>query len=470
MASPHRRTPISGLGEGAGVDGYRRLTPALVGLSLLASIVACEVAPAEIGDTAGSGDGTPELGDQAASNLQAMPPVDDVAADQPDADPDRDDDPDQPEPRRFTIAASGDLLIHGGIRSQAADYGRDTGEEFDFRPMFDDVRPVLSGADLAICHLEVPLSADNTGLSGYPLFSAPRELAPAIAHAGFDLCSTASNHSMDQGGDGAIQTLDLLDDAGVAHTGMARTEDAASTPRIITVEDTEVAHLSYTYGLNGMPLPEGKPWMVDLIEEDRILAHVQRARSAGAEFVIASMHWGVEYQQAPSAEPRHLAEAMLGDGGVDLILGHHAHVVQPISVIEDRYAVYGLGNFLSNQSAGCCLPETQDGVIVVVEVEEVPVEPTASEGSRTDDTGTLEVDRELRVTEVSYVPTWVDRDDFTIIDVGAALGDPELSDQRRATLTTSWDRTVEAITTENADGLGVWPRATGHGRQEAPGP
>lgn len=436
------------------VDGHGKLSTALVGLGLLALVVGFAVVPADPASVAPSDPGvTPEAREPTAPSRPTTPPGDD------DASPDAPDAPD-PDPRGFTIAASGDLLIHGGVRDQAADNGHSTGEEFDFRPMFDHVRPVISGVDLAICHLEVPLSADNTGLSGYPLFSAPRELAPAIAHAGFDVCSTASNHSMDQGGDGAVQTLDLLDEAGVGHAGMARSEEEATTPRITTVEDVEVAHLSYTYGLNGMPLPEGRPWMVDLIDEEQILADVQRARDAGAEFVVASMHWGVEYQQTPSEEQRLLAEAMLGDGGVDLVLGHHAHVVQPITTIDDRYAVYGMGNFLSNQSAGCCPAGAQDGVIVVIEVEESP-----GEAART-----AETDREMRVTEVSYVPTWVDREDFTIVDVGSALRDPELTDERRETLTSSWDRTVGAITAEDADEFGVWPRATGAGRQEAPGP
>jgi len=358
------------------------------------------------------------------------------------------DETEQPEPRSFTIAASGDLLIHGGVRQQAADNASDTSEEFDFRPMFDEVRPVLSDVDLAICHLEVPLSADNSTLSGYPMFSAPRELAPAIADAGFDACSTASNHSMDQGSDGATQTLDLLDEAGVRHAGMSRTETEATTPNLATVGDVEVAHLSYTYGLNGMPLPPDAPWMVDLIDEDRILADAARARDAGAEFVIASMHWGVEYQQAPSAEQRQLAQALLADDAIDLILGHHAHVVQPIEVLDGRYAVYGLGNFLSNQSASCCRTETQDGVIVVIEVEEV--------------------DDGLEVSEVSYVPTWVDRGDFTILDVGAALADADLPGDRRETLEASWDRTVEAITADGADEHGVAPRHVDAARPDGP--
>jgi poly-gamma-glutamate capsule biosynthesis protein CapA/YwtB (metallophosphatase superfamily) len=465
------------------VDGHSKLSTVLVGLGMLALVVGCGVAPTDATAVAPSDAGvTPEAREPTAPSRPTMPSGDDDATgtgqapDQPDGDrpdgdqPGTDPAPDVPGPRGFTIAASGDLLIHGGVRDQAADNGRASGRDFDFRPMFDRVRPVISAADLAICHLEVPLSADNTGLSGYPLFSAPRELAPAIAHAGFDVCSTASNHSMDQGGDGAVATLDLLDDAGLGHAGMARTEDEATTPRITTVEDVEVAHLSYTYGLNGMPLPEGRPWMVDLIDEDRILGDAQRARDAGAEFVIASMHWGAEYQQAPSEEQRRLAEVMLDGGSVDLVLGHHAHVVQPITRIGDRYAVYGMGNFLSNQSAGCCPAGAQDGVIMVIEVEEAPVERSEVDESSAGDHRTAGTDRELRVTEVSYVPTWVDRDDFTIVDVGDALGDPELTDERRETLTNSWERTVEAITAEGADEFGVWPQATGAGGHRAPGP
>jgi len=370
------------------------------------------------------------------------------------------DETEEAEPRSFTIAASGDLLIHDAVRQQAADNASDTSAEFDFRRMFDEVRPVLSDVDLAICHLEVPLSADNSTLSGYPVFSAPWQLAPAIADAGFDACSTASNHSMDQGGDGATQTLDALDEAGVRHAGMSRTEQEATTPRIATIGDVEVAHLSYTYGLNGMPLPPDVPWMVDLIDEERILADAARAREAGAEFVVASMHWGVEYQQTPSTEQRQLAEAMLADDAVDLILGHHAHVVQPIEVIDGYYAIYGLGNFLSNQSASCCRIGTQDGVIVTIEVEETLAEETR----------TGRVDGGLRVAELSYVPTRVDRRDFTIIDVGRALEDPELPEDRRGTLTASWDRTVEAITAEGADAFGVEPREADGAHRTSSGP
>jgi poly-gamma-glutamate capsule biosynthesis protein CapA/YwtB (metallophosphatase superfamily) len=414
------------------------VSQAFLCVGLLSVVVACGEAPSEVGET-------PDAVQPASPELPAT--LDPATLDPATLDPagtdtgvtitDHDDDP-----RGFTIAASGDLLIHGPVRRQAATYGERLGEAFDFRPMFDQVRPVFADADLAICHLEVPLSADNSRLSGYPLFSAPRELAEAIAHAGFDACSTASNHSMDQGGDGATQTLDLLDDAGVGHAGMARTEHEAETVSTHTLDDVDVAHLSYTYGLNGMPLPPNAPWMVDLIDEDRILADAERAREAGAEFVVASMHWGVEYQQTPSAEQRHLAETMLAEGGVDLILGHHAHVVQPVTTVEDRYAVNGLGNFLSNQSSACCPTATQDGAIVVIEVEEV--------------------DDGLVVTDLTYVPTWVDRDDYTIVDVGAELGDPALPEDRRETLTASWDRTVAAITAEGADGLGVEPRRTPH--------
>lgn len=162
-------------------------------------------------------------------------------------------------PRSFTLAAAGDILVHRPLASQARVRGAETGTEYDFAPMFDQVRPVFTATDLSICHLEVPLSADNTGLGGYPLFSAPHQLADAIAGAGFDACSTASNHSLDRGGAGVTATLDALDRAGVAHAGTARSADEARAPRLYEVEGVTVGHVSATYGLNGLILPPGEP-------------------------------------------------------------------------------------------------------------------------------------------------------------------------------------------------------------------
>ena len=199
----------------------------------------------------------------------------------------------------FTLAVTGDILIHSPLVDRAAVYGDSSGQPYDFRPMFERIAPIIASADLALCHLEVPLSADNEGLSGYPLFNAPREVAQAIASAGYEGCSTASNHSIDQGVQGAAETLDVLDAAGVGHAGTARNPEEAANPRLYQVGDVTVGHLSYTYWLNGLSPPSGQEWVANVIDQSAILAEAAQARAEGADLVVVSLHWGVEYQSDP---------------------------------------------------------------------------------------------------------------------------------------------------------------------------
>jgi poly-gamma-glutamate capsule biosynthesis protein CapA/YwtB (metallophosphatase superfamily) len=350
-------------------------------------------------------------------------------------------------PRRFTIAATGDILPHTAVIQRAADYGAESGEGYDFRPMFAEIAPVLRAADLAICHLEVPLSAYNADVfgggdrrtaSGAPLFTSPWQLATAIGDAGFDACSTAHNHSSDAGEAGIVATLDALEDAGVVPAGTYRTPAEAETPVLHDVDGVTVAHLSATYGLN-VPLPEEAAWMVDAIDVETLVADAETARAAGAEFVVVSLHHGLEYQIEPSDNQRARSDELLASGAIDLLLGHHAHVVQPIERFHDRVAVHGLGNLLSNMDPAVTGPPTQDGVIVLLEVEEDA------------ETGAFDV------TDVSYVPTWIDRDTHVVVDVGAALEPGDLGERRRADLEASWDRTVAGITLDGADVWGVVP-------------
>lgn len=316
-------------------------------------------------------------------------------------------------PRGFTIAATGDFLIHGPVWNQALSNGGGVG--YDFGPMLEAVAPEISGADLAICHLETPLSADNSDLSGYPLFNAPFELAGAISAAGYDTCSTVSNHSLDQGVEGIETTLRHLDEAGLEHAGTARSAEEASEPNIYDVKGVEVGHLAYAYGFNGIPVPAGSPWLVNEIDADRILADAGRLREAGSEFTVVSLQWGQEDRRDPTPEQHALARQLLDSDNVDLIIGHHVHVVQPMEKIGDKYVIYGVGNFLSNQSEACCPAGSQDGVIVHVEVDEQP-------------------DDSFLATSVTYTPTFVERPDYRIVPVSVSSNPA------------SYERTVEAVT------------------------
>ena len=155
------------------------------------------------------------------------------------------------------MVAAGDLLVHEALTAQAAADARASGVAgHDFTKVLAAVAPVISQADLAICHMEQPLAKPEGPFTGYPLFSAPPQLADAAAAAGFDTCSTASNHSLDTGVAGVVRTLDNLDRVGIAHAGTARTRQEAATPTILDVRGVKVAHLSYTFSFNGIPLPE----------------------------------------------------------------------------------------------------------------------------------------------------------------------------------------------------------------------
>lgn len=342
--------------------------------------------------------------------------------------------PEPAAPRTFTLAFTGDVLSHGGVTRQAAANAARAGGGYDYRPMFAAVRPMISAADLAICHLETPLSRDNSGLAGFPLFNVPFELAGALADAGYDGCSTASNHALDARAGGVAATLEQLDQAGVGHAGTARTPEEAA-PRLYQVEGVAVGHLSYTFGLNGLTLPADQPWLVNLIDANRILADAHAARAAGAEFVAVSMHWGMEYRSEPTAEQSVLAHQLLPSPDIDMIVGHHAHVVQPVERIGGEYVVYGLGNFLSNQSAGCCAVAAQDGVIVEARVTE-----GAPRGA-------------FAVEAMTFTPTRVDRSDFRIVPVALALDDPSLGSGLRAELDASWQRTTRVMNALAAPGV-----------------
>jgi poly-gamma-glutamate capsule biosynthesis protein CapA/YwtB (metallophosphatase superfamily) len=305
-----------------------------------------------------------------------------------------------PPPRTATLAFSGDLLPHSPVVAAAA---VNADEGWDFRPMFDEVRPILTAADLAICHLESPISSTDSNLSGYPVFNAPRALIEAAIDAGYDGCSTASNHSFDRRSAGVLSTLDVFDELGLRQAGMARDAEQDLAPVIYDVNGISIAHISAAFSLNGFVLPADEQYLVDLIDPEQIIEEARIAKAAGAEFVVVSLHWGNEYQQVPSAAQEQWLSEILPSDEVDLIIGHHAHVVQPIDKIGDEWVVYGLGNFLSNQSANCCSAITQDGMIVSVTLLE-------------NDLG------QIKATGIEYTPTWVDRSDGYVIRV--AIGEP----------------------------------------------
>ena len=336
----------------------------------------------------------------------------------------------------FTLAVSGDTLPHsrlwqGAKRNAIANGTVDKdGDVYDFRPMFELVKPILSSVDLAICHLETPIAPAGEELSTFPFFGVPSEITDALAYAGYDRCSTASNHSMDRGTRGIDATLNALDRVKISHAGMARTPDEIN-PKLISVNGVSIAHMSYTFSYNGLPAANGETWRSALIDTDRILRDVRQARKLGAQVVLLSMHWGNERESTPSSYQTKIADAITKSGEVDLIIGSHAHVLQPIKLVNGTWVIYGLGNFLSDMPTTPKNPpwpaSTQDGAIVTTNITVTP-------------------DGKVRVAKPVVIPTWVDRNSgWQIRSVVDDLKSKDLNDFTHSELQASLKRTTSVL-------------------------
>jgi hypothetical protein len=254
-------------------------------------------------------------------------------------------------PRPFTLLATGDVIPYPSIMRQAQADPRGTAH--GFARILSGVRSHVRAADVALCHLETPFGDEDGPFTGYPLFRSPPQLARALRATGYDSCSTASNHTLDDGTRGISRTLAAMDAAGLRHTGSARTAAESRRPALLRAGGARIAHLSYTYGTNGIPRPPGRPWAVSMLDPRRVVGDARAARRAGADVVVVSVHWGTEWQQAPDRHQVRLARALTrsrhdGRRDVDLVLGTHNHVPQPYEKVNGTWVVYGLGDQIAS--------------------------------------------------------------------------------------------------------------------------
>jgi poly-gamma-glutamate capsule biosynthesis protein CapA/YwtB (metallophosphatase superfamily) len=340
-------------------------------------------------------------------------------------------------PRTFTVVAAGDVLLHGRLWQQATEDGAAAGQPGrSFVPMLAGVAPIVEEADLAVCHLETPVAPPEGPFSGYPVFSVPPEIAPALKATGFDACSTASNHTYDKGAEGVDRTLATLDAAGLGHAGSARSPTEAAATTLLNANGVSVALLSYTYGFNGIPAPDGETWRSNPIDEAKILADAAAAKRRGAEVVILALHWGDEYGQDLSAQQADLAPRLIASPDIDLIWGHHAHVVQPVENIGGEWVVYGMGNMIAYQ--GSLGPTREEGLMMRF---------TFSDAGGA-----------WKVVDAAYEPLLTARQSPTrLVPVGRALADPATPPGFRDRLQQAWDRTVEVIGRRGAGPAGLHP-------------
>lgn len=255
---------------------------------------------------------------------------------------------------------AGDAMQHQG----QLDAARSGNNRYNYDQYFTAIEPIVSVADYAVVNLETPISVPP--YSGYPCFNAPAEFIDALADAGFDLFLTANNHTLDRGARGLRTTIANLDSRSLDHIGTYASDSAraAELPKVVNVNGFRIGFLNYTYGTNGIEPRDGVA--VDYIDKAKIRDDVSSARGAGAELLCVCIHWGDEYRLLPNSSQRQLAD-YIESLGVDMIIGSHPHVIQPMELRPNTYfpeknvlLVYSLGNFVSNMKTA----DTRGGAMV----------------------------------------------------------------------------------------------------------
>lgn len=253
--------------------------------------------------------------------------------------------PKEDEVYKINMLATGDALIHNAVYWEYATGNRDTGP-YNFDGALDYVRDIVSEYDIAYYNQETPFAG---GLpDGYPRFSTPSEFGDAMIKAGFNMISTATNHTIDKGEDGILNFYNYLKNKdGIIFNGIA--DNATDRNNFMIGEKNNITYtmLSYTTSTNGLPVPSGKDYLVNVYDAEQVKSDIEAVRDK-VDVLIVAMHWGVEYASTPNSDQQEIAQ-YLADLGVDIILGAHPHVLQPITWIDDTLVMYSLGNFISNQ-------------------------------------------------------------------------------------------------------------------------
>ena len=259
------------------------------------------------------------------------------------------------EDQHISMSVIGDIMCHNSQYKDA--YNSSTGT-YDFSYVFEDIKNYINDADISIGNLETTFAGKERGYSNYPRFNTPEQLAYNLKDFGIDVLSTANNHSMDTNFAGIVSTLNYLDDAGISHVGTNAAQDAQNEILVKDVNGIKIAFLAFTYGTNGIPVPTDKSFAVNLIDDNFILEQISLAKEQNPDLICVNMHWGYEYHTKQSKEQERLAD-LLFTNGVDVILGSHPHVLQPMEKktitledgsTKDCFVIYSLGNFMSGQT------------------------------------------------------------------------------------------------------------------------
>ena len=299
----------------------------------------------------------------------------------------------RPDPDTLTsiaISFAGDLMCHRPQWTWCQVH--DT--TFDFTPCFELIRPALEKSDLMTGNLETVTAGKSRPLHGFPVFNAPDEYVRDMARVGFDVLSTSNNHTIDQGYQGVYRTIEVITKNGMSYYGSSLNPADRDSVRIYDVKGIRIAQIGYTENTNGLELPVGKPWVVNLIDTALIHKDMNAARRAGAEIVVVYFHFGEEYTRVPNDYQRLIVE-ITKSFGADIIIGGHTHTIQPVdyfpaspaATLDTGFVIYSMGNFFSNQTDRY----SDVGLILNLEL------------TKNNKSG------KIKLTDVSYIPTWIYR-------------------------------------------------------------
>lgn len=249
----------------------------------------------------------------------------------------------QSKKKSLTIAMVGDVLIHGSVYQDAILEPN----KYDFRYIFKDVEPLLKDFDLKFYNQESIIGGKSLGLSTYPKFNSPEEIGDAMVDLGFNIVALANNHTLDKGEKGINNSIKYWESKETMFSGSALNEEGRIKDDIREKNSIKYTLLSYTTSTNGIPVPSGKDYLVNVYNKEKVKADVERIKN-NADIIIVSMHWGNEYTNVPSSEQKEIAN-YLSSLGVHIIVGHHPHVIQPVELIGNTICFYSLGNFISAQ-------------------------------------------------------------------------------------------------------------------------
>ena len=346
-----------------------------------------------------------------------------------------------PEDITINMSVIGDIMCHNSNYNDA--YNSDT-DTYDFSYVFQDIAKYFENDDITIGNLETTLAGKEIGYSSYPTFNTPEILATDLKELGLDVLATANNHSLDKGYVGIENTITELDNAGISHTGTYNSQESSEQYLVKDVNGINIAFLNYTYGTNGIAIPSGREYCVNLIDRDKIQSDLNNVKALGnVDLICVIIHWGTEYRLTPTDEQEELANFMF-ENGADIILGGHSHCLEPMEkrtitledgTTKDGFIVYSLGNFMSGQNKSY----TRQSVILQLQI------------TKNGETGAITIDK------IEYVPIYMynysspkGAHNYKILDIESEIakyesGDTSIGSSLYSTLKTELGQVEEIL-------------------------